>query len=115
MAARLLSRCQPKPARSSDPVGDALFNAPAFQDIVRVEMTKTAGGDLELLMEMAGSVPVNPPLPPPGNSEIWWMWVFDLDPTTFPVGYPLPPKSTMRRMNSLFTLAGMAPNSREPQ
>jgi hypothetical protein len=73
----------------SDPVGDALFNAPAFQDIVRVEMTKTAGGDLELLMEMAGSVPVNPPLPPPGNSEIWWMWVFDLDPTTFPVGYPL--------------------------
>jgi hypothetical protein len=51
-------------------------------------MTKTASGDFELLMEMAGPVPVNPPLPPPGLSEIWWLWVFDLDPTTFPAGYP---------------------------
>ena len=71
-----------------DPVGDALFNAPAFQDIVRARMTKTASGDFGLLMEMAGPVPVNPPLPPPGRSEIWWMWVFDLDPATFPQGYP---------------------------
>jgi len=73
----------------SDPVGDALFKAPAFQDVVFVEVTKTAAGDFELLMEMAGPVPVNPPLPPPGKSEIWWQWAFDLDPTTFPVGYPL--------------------------
>ena len=71
-----------------DPVGDALFKAPAFQDVVFVEVTKTAAGDFELLMEMAGPVPVNPPLPPPGLSEIWWLWVFDLDPTTFPAGYP---------------------------
>jgi hypothetical protein len=51
-------------------------------------MTKTAGGDFELLMEMAGPVPVDPTLPPPGNSEIWWAWPFDLDPTTAAVGYP---------------------------
>jgi hypothetical protein len=72
----------------SDPVGDANFNAPAFQDVVRVQVTKTASGDFELLMEMAGPVPVNPPMPPPGHSEIWWVWNFDLDPTTFPAGYP---------------------------
>jgi hypothetical protein len=71
-----------------DPVGDAHFNAPAFQDVVLVQMTKTASGDFELLMEMAGPVPVNPPLPPPGRKEIWWVWNFDLDPATFPAGYP---------------------------
>ena len=78
----------------SDPVGDALYNAPAFQDIVFGQMTKTAGGDFELLMGMAGPVPVAPPLPPPGVREIWWYWIFDLDPTTYPQGYPfttLPP------------------------
>jgi hypothetical protein len=72
-----------------DPVGDALFNAPAFQDVVFVQVTKTAAGDFELLMEMAGPVPVDPPLPPPGKSVIEWGWNFDLDPTTFPVGYPV--------------------------
>jgi len=51
----------------SDPVGDALFNAPAFQDVVLVQMTQTPGGDFGLLMEMAGPVPIAPPLPPPGS------------------------------------------------
>ena len=74
----------------SDPVGDARSNAPAFQDIVMGQMTKTAGGDFELLMIMAGPVPAAPSLPPPGVREIWWMWVFDLDSTTFPQGYPFP-------------------------
>ena len=72
----------------SDAVGDASFNAPAFQDVVRVQVTKTASGDFKLLMEMAGPVPANPPLPPPGHREIQWVWNFDLDPTTFPAGYP---------------------------
>jgi len=73
----------------SDPVGDTFFNFNApFQDFVRGQMTKTASGDFELLMEMASPVPVNPPLSPPGRSEIWWFWIFDLDPTTRPVGYP---------------------------
>ena len=73
----------------SDPVGDANFNAPGFQDVVFAQITETADGDFELLMEMAGPVPVDPPMPPPGNSEIWWVWNFDLDPTTAPVGYPI--------------------------
>ena len=72
----------------SDPVGDAKFNAPAFQDVVFVQVTETASGAFELLMEVAGPVPVNPPLVPPGHSEISWVWNFDLDPTTFPAGYP---------------------------
>jgi hypothetical protein len=72
----------------SDPVGDANFSAPAFQDVVFVQITETTDGDFDLLMEVAGPLPVNPPLPPPGSSEIWWVWNFDLDPTTFPAGYP---------------------------
>ena len=74
-----------------DPAGDTNYhNTPAFQDIVRAQVTKTAGGDFHLLMEMAGSVPINPPLPPPGVREIWWQWGFDFDPTAFPAGYPYP-------------------------
>src|SRR6187397_1046124 len=61
---------------ASDPVGDANFNAPAFQDVVFVQVTN-AGGDFELLMEMAGPVPVHPPMPPPAHTEIWWVWTFD--------------------------------------
>jgi len=72
-----------------DPVGDTIFPFnPPFQDFVRGQITKTASGDFELLMELAGPVPDNPPLSPPGRSEIWWFWVFDLDPDTRPVGYP---------------------------
>src|SRR6185503_12464129 len=41
-----------------------------------------------LLMEMAGPVPIAPALPPPAHTEMWWIWVFDLDPTTAPRGYP---------------------------
>jgi hypothetical protein len=72
----------------SDPVGDANVSAPAFQAVVFVQITETTDGDFDLLMEVAGPLPVNPPLPPPGSSEIWWVWNFDLDPTTFPAGYP---------------------------
>jgi len=74
-----------------DPVGDARYNAPAFQDIAVSRMTKTASGDFELLMDMAGPVPVAPILPPPAVKEIWWLWVFDLDPATSPRGYPVSP------------------------
>jgi hypothetical protein len=80
----------------SDPVNDTYnHNSPAFQDIVFGQMTKTASGDFELLMVMAGSVPDVPSLPPPGVREIWWQWAFDFDPTAFPVGAPYPhgPKS----------------------
>jgi hypothetical protein len=73
-----------------DPVGDATHNAPAFRDIVFGQMTRTASGDFALLMEMAGPVPIAPGLPPPARTEMWWIWVFDLDPTTAPRGYPVP-------------------------
>jgi hypothetical protein len=73
-----------------DPVGDASLDAAAFQDIVFGQMTKRASGDFELLMEVAGPVPVAPQ-PLPGVREVWWYWSFDLDPSTFPQGYPLPP------------------------
>jgi hypothetical protein len=91
LLAAILSTAGPVSAQTStvfDPVGDPPFhfNAP-FQDIVRVQMTRTASGDFELLMELAGPVPVNPPLPP-GRREIWWFWAIDLDPTTAPPGYP---------------------------
>ena len=75
-------------AQVFDPVGDTMFNAPAFQDIVLGQMTRTASGDFALLMEMAGPVPIAPALPPPAHTEMWWIWVFDLDPTTAPKGYP---------------------------
>jgi hypothetical protein len=72
-----------------DPVGDTFFpNAPAFQDVVLGRMTKSASGDFELFMELAGHLPANPVLPPQGGTEIWWGWNFDLDTTTNPVGYP---------------------------
>jgi hypothetical protein len=71
-----------------DPVGDANYNAPAFLDAVLVQMTKTPGGDFELLMAMAGPVPAAPPMPPPAQTQLTWVWHFDLDPTTFPQGYP---------------------------
>ena len=77
-----------------DPVGDTIAwhpITPEFQDMVLGQMTKTASGDFELLMEMAGPVPVNPTLPPQGQSEIWWAWTFNLDTTAFPRGYPLSP------------------------
>ncbi|SRR6266511_382817 len=73
-----------------DPAGDATFSAPAFQDIVRGEISKQ-GGSFALLLEMAGSVPENPPLPPPATSEIWWAWAFNLDPAASPQGYPFAP------------------------
>jgi hypothetical protein len=76
-----------------DPVGDTIphFHAPAFQDFVFGQMTKTASGDFELLMEMAGPVPLDPTIPPPASAEIWWLWGFNLDPAAAPRGYPSAP------------------------
>src|SRR5262245_21280636 len=71
-----------------DPVGDTFsdFNAP-FEDFVGAQMTRTDNGDFRMLMEMAAPVPANPPLRP-GVHELWWFWIFDLDPDTRPNGYP---------------------------
>jgi hypothetical protein len=75
----------------SDPVGDVRFNAPPFQDIVIAQVTKTERGGFRLVMGMGGPVPGAPPRPRPGVNEIWWVWGFDLDSTTFPRGYPFTP------------------------
>ena len=91
LLAAIMSTAGPVSAQTStvsDPVGDAKHHAPAFQDVVFGRMTKTASGDFHLLMEMAAPVPVNPPMPHPARSEIWWGWGFNLDPTTFPAGWP---------------------------
>ena len=78
-----------------DPVGDTLFNAPAFQDIVSAQMRRGPQGDFELLMEMAAPIPAAPPLPSPANDRIWWFWGFDLDLAASPKGYPLPSGSAI--------------------
>ena len=86
----------PRPASAQsgvvayDPAGDVSFHAPAFQDIVGGEIQKVDESFI-LSMEMAGPIPEKPTLPPPGNSQIWWVWGFDLDPMAYPAGYPFPP------------------------
>ena len=77
-----------------DPSGDTDFSAPGFQDIVRAEVSKE-GDEFVLRMEMAATIPVNPPLPRPAEHEIWWMWAIDLDRTTQPAGYPCAPGCTL--------------------
>jgi hypothetical protein len=72
----------------TDPAGDTIAHAPAFQDIVSSQMTRAVNGDFELRIEFAGAVPVAPVLPPLAHTEIWWVWAFDLDPNTAPTGYP---------------------------
>ena len=102
LLAAILSTAGPVSAQISmvfDPVGDTIAwhpPAPAFQDVVFGQMTKTAGGNFELLIEMAGPIPVAPTLPPQGQAEIWWAWAFDLDPTALPKGYPYGPGDKRR-------------------
>ena len=74
---------------ASDPLGDTFkSNTPAYRDFVRGQLTRTAGGDYTLLMEVAEAVPASPPRHSQASNEMWWFWVFDLDPTVRPKGYP---------------------------
>jgi hypothetical protein len=82
---------RPQTSTVVDPVGDVILDAPAFQDFVRGQMTRTAHGDFQLVMDLAGPVPLNPQLPPQGHTEIWWCWNFDLDPSRALLGYPNAP------------------------
>lgn len=77
-----------------DPSGDTKLGAPGFQDIVRSEISKEGDGFV-VRMEVAATIPVNPPLPRPAVHEIWWVWAFQLDPATWPAGYPSAPGSTL--------------------
>lgn len=76
------------------PVGDTNRpHAAAFRDIVRGEI-ELQGETFFLRMELAGSVPLSPRLPP-GVREMWWYWPLDLDrlpwPEGYPAGYPFAP------------------------
>lgn len=78
-------------AVATDPVGDAFYcsgvAAPSYEDIVKVEITKE-GGAYILIMEVAGAIPANPPLVPPGESEIEWAFGLDTNLSATPPGYP---------------------------
>ncbi len=71
----------------TDPVGDVLFHAPAFQDIVRSEI-RESGGTFTLSMDVAGPIPVSPALPPPGENQIWWDFALLTSLAAFPQGFP---------------------------
>lgn len=74
----------------TDPVGDALFHAPAYADVVAGTVEQDAG-TFEFTMTVAEAIPTTPILPPPGVQEIRWAVSFDLDSTTFPAGWPAAP------------------------
>jgi hypothetical protein len=79
----------------SDPAGDARFKAPGFMDIVRVEVTKR-GDTFEFRMNLVEPIPAVPPLPPPSQDRISWVWGLDTDPTTFPKGFPGAPGTKLQ-------------------
>jgi hypothetical protein len=78
------------PSVVTDPVGDALYKAPGYMDIVSAQLADL-GGTFEFKMSVAKPIPATPPLPAPGTKQISWHWVLDTDPTTFPAGAPLAP------------------------
>lgn len=78
------------PSVVTDPVGDALYRAPGYMDIVSAQV-EHAGAGYVFQMSVAESIPAAPLLPPPGTYAISWHWPLDTDPTTFPAGSPLAP------------------------
>ncbi len=89
----------------TDPAGDAAWNlntgpgsaakAPDYLDIVRAEVSKTAGRFV-FTLDLAAPVPNDPSSDPslPSNLDhIGWEYGIDADTTTFPVGYPFEPGS----------------------
>lgn len=74
----------------TDPVGDALFHAPAYADIVAGSVEED-GGTFEFTLTVADEIPATPRLTPPGVQALRWVATLDLDSTTFPAGWPLAP------------------------
>lgn len=73
----------------TDPAGDAPFRAPGFLDLLSASVSKS-GQTFSFQMSMAAPIPAVPPPTPPGTSQVAWTWTLDMDPSTRPVGYPLP-------------------------
>jgi hypothetical protein len=69
-----------------DPIGDATKKAEDYEDIVKSEVTKQ-GADFNFVMELAGVMPVDPPVPS-GADVLVWVFGLDTDPAAFPDGYP---------------------------
>jgi hypothetical protein len=78
------------PSVVTDPVGDALYKAPGYMDIVSAQLADL-GGTFEFKMSVAEPIPATPPLPTPGTKQISWHWYLSTDPTTFPAGSPFAP------------------------
>lgn len=74
----------------TDPVGDTLFHAPPYMDIVAAGANEDSG-TFEFTMTVAATIPEAPKFNPPGVAATWWVFPLDLDPAAFPVGWPLPP------------------------
>lgn len=73
-----------------DPIGDARFDAPGFEDIRAAALTQT-DASLVFSMQVASSVPAQPPLAPPAVAGLRWFWPVQTDPTTAPRGFPEAP------------------------
>lgn len=74
----------------TDPVADALYQAPAYADVVAGSVDVEAGV-FEFTVTVAGTIPEAPDLPAVAAHELRWAVPLDLDPTTAPVGWPLAP------------------------
>ena len=74
----------------TDPVGDALFHAPAYADIVAGTVTENAG-TFEFSLTVAEAIPETPKLTAPGVQALRWVASLELDPTTHPAGWPAAP------------------------
>lgn len=74
----------------TDPVGDSLFGAPSYLDVVGGRVTKS-GQTFSFEMTVAEPIPPMPAVSPPASERISWAWPVDTDPSTFPAGSPLAP------------------------
>jgi hypothetical protein len=89
--AATLSSCPVLAATTyTDPAGDALFNAPAYEDIIAGSVDETAGL-FEFTLTVAAAIPEAPRLTAPGVQGTRWVVSLDLDPSTAPVGWPFAP------------------------
>jgi hypothetical protein len=73
----------------TDPAGDALFHAPAYADILAGSVEEDAG-TFEFILTVADVIPQTPRLTPPGVQALRWVASLDLDPTSSPIGWPVP-------------------------
>lgn len=78
--------------------GDAFFldnlnepqRAPDYLDLTSGEVTLKDGFFI-FHLTVAGQVPDEPYVARAGGGLIDWHWIIDIDPTTFPTGFPVPP------------------------